>query len=144
MNLAGLTAAVVGINASTSYGAASDNIDINMLSEDQDHDTDECLEPQAPSRRRKRVAPALDLLSEQVDNQTKFHSELLNILQLQTKKVDDMAYYTKQISKQLKDLQAIKTQQLHEQRRHNLAMEKIALEKFKTKKEFIQVQIDNL
>ncbi|XP_021709465.1 uncharacterized protein LOC110679358 [Aedes aegypti] len=159
VDMAGLTAAVEGIPDSVPFGAPPDEDDggavngsmARRMSTNQQDDMEEGTDTETPAiatstprRQPKRAASSLRLLDTQVKQQKQFHTDMLDILRNQSKKVDDMGYYCKQISKRLADLQALKVEQHKEQQRHNLEMEKIALEKLKTKREILALQLDRL
>ncbi|XP_062713120.1 uncharacterized protein LOC134290104, partial [Aedes albopictus] len=149
VDLAGLVAAVDGVDESISFGAPLEP-DENMdpEAEDQvDGGVDEAADREGlrePARRKRRAPASLDLLESQVKQQKKFHHDVVDALQSQSKKMEDLAYYAKQVSKRMHEIQALQAEQLKEQRRHNLEMEKISLEKLKTKREILALQLDRL
>ncbi|XP_065091026.1 uncharacterized protein LOC135711979 [Ochlerotatus camptorhynchus] len=149
--LTGLTAAVDGIEDSIAFGApaaAHENnsgvANCSFVGHDPVDELSEVELQQEPIRRRQPGQRSLRLLETQVEQQQNFHQDLLGVLKIQAKKLDDMAHYNKQISKRMTEIQAAQAQQLQEQRRHNLEMEKIHLEKLKTKKEILALKLQHM
>lgn len=151
IDIAGLTAAVEGVNESIAFGAPIPPADennsaaANCLNEElgDDPNTDEEV-PVERGQRKRRAPSSLSLLDTQVRQQKQFHGDILRVLQGQAKKVSDLAYYGKQISKRLMDIHTLEEEKLKEKRRHNLEMEKLAYERLKIKKQMLTLQLDNL
>lgn len=156
VGLAGLAAAVEGIGDSIAFGAPlvlhgndDDHGLENHTEADADEDDEENLPPEdtspiIPIRRKRRTQSSLDLLETQVKQQRQFHQDVLGALRTQNKNLDNLAYYGRQISKRLTESQVMQADQLREQRRHNLELEKIALEKLKVKREILAIQLSQL
>ncbi|XP_062536329.1 uncharacterized protein LOC134205253 [Armigeres subalbatus] len=121
IDLAGLTAAVEGIDNSIAFGAPveEDENDAGVANgtfpeaaDDADavEDAPDTGVQEQCARRKRRAPSSLNLLDTQVKQQKKIHNEIIDVLRTQTKKFGDLAYYGKTISKRLMDLQALETE----------------------------------
>ncbi|XP_055551659.1 uncharacterized protein LOC129734003 [Wyeomyia smithii] len=154
VQLAGLAPAVEGIDGCVSYGLPSTFS--NRAIQDRNSEESEPLHPSEDVEAADvipDVSPtpepgSVPRLNENalilLEQQQLFDEDLLNVLKQQTKKIEDLAYYNKQVTKRLQEMTNLQAEQLQEQRRHNLAMEKIAMEKLKAKKDFIDFQTKNM
>lgn len=99
---------------------------------------------QLPARKRARNSETLALLERQLNSQDNFNSKLDGNMEKLSSSVKDFAYYQKQLNKSMQNIEKLKVAELNEFKRHNLAMEKVALEKLKVKKQILELELRRL
>ncbi|XP_058465991.1 uncharacterized protein LOC131439214 [Malaya genurostris] len=85
---------------------------------------------------------ARDLLELQITQQKEFHMAVETLLTATNKKIDDFVHYQRQSAKAMQSINSTLTEQINEQKRHNMEMEKLKLQKLELKRKMLDMQID--
>lgn len=105
-------------------------------------------DPQKPTRRKRQSTTQNAICSEQQQQQVQLQDQLrnyvVNVLRANTKTLEDLANRNQEVVKRMSDMACIMDKQLKEQLRHNAAMEKLTLEKMKSKETILQLEVKRL
>ncbi|XP_055904425.1 uncharacterized protein LOC129940188 [Eupeodes corollae] len=138
-SVSGIKAKVFGVNqtrieepdVAETASTSNNNISMTSINEDEEH-----LVEKQRSQRTKNDTP-VQLLQKQNEVFEKFFADLCS-------KLDDMKYEFHRINRNLQRTEDRQKQIYEENRRHNLALENIMLQKLELKKKLIEMELEKL